>query len=151
MKTNRNKDWPYWAMVVFVAMVALWHANNAEAETALYAGAWSDHPFSNHEYNEDHRLIAFEHNQVFAGYFRNSYGEDSFATGYRFKRAYGDWEVGLLAGASYGYRSCIKGWEDQPRRYCPLIAPMVSYTKHRLQPTLVIMGPAVALSFRIEL
>lgn len=140
-----------WLLMAFVIAVAVAYVQNAKAETYLYAGAWSDHPFSDHEYNEEHNLAAIEYKSVVAGYFRNSYGEDSFVTGCRFKRAWGDLEASLLVGATFGYRHCIKGMADRDRRVCPVAVPMVAYTKYRVQPGVMILGNAVAVTVRFEL
>ncbi len=140
-----------WLLMAFVIAVAVAYAQNAKAETYLYAGAWSDHPFSDEDYNESHRLAAIEYSSVVAGYFRNSYGEDSFITGYRFKRSVGHWEGSLLVGATWGYRHCFKGYADRDKRFCPVAVPMVAYTKYRLQPGVMILGNAVAVTARVEL
>lgn len=145
---NQSNFW--WLLVVFVVVSAV-AAPYVKAETNLYAGAWSTHIGTDEDYNSTHNLLAVEHEQVFAGYFRNSYDEDAFAAGYRFQKSWGDFEGGLLVGATYGYRDCLKGYADADRRLCPAVAPMVSYTRYRVQPTVILLGNAVAVSVRFEL
>lgn len=145
MTTNRI----CWLLAGLVLILAVW-SGNAKAETYLYAGAWSKH-FGNEEYNEQHDLIAIEHKNVIAGYFRNSYDEDALTAGYKFKRDYGPLEAGVMAGAVYGYRHCFKGWAEQDRRVCPMLAPYVSWDAGPVNPTVLVLGNAVAISIRIEL
>lgn len=117
----KDHGMPYLIVSLFIIVLAVW-ASHAKAETYLYAGAWSKH-FGDKEYNEEHKLIAIEHENVIAGYFVNSYNEDSFALAYNFRRSYGDLDAGIMAGAVFGYRHCLKGWADRNRRTCPMLAP----------------------------
>lgn len=144
---NHSIHW--WALSAFVILAAAYSAN-VKSETYLYAGAWSKH-FGNEEYNEQHNLVAIEHQNVIGGYFRNSYDEDALTLGYKFKRDYGPLEAGVVAGAVYGYRHCLKGWADQERRACPMIAPYVSWDAGPVNPTVLVLGNAVAISIRVGL
>lgn len=158
----------------------------------LYLGARSVHPGSDLDLNSNHKLVGIEYKSIFAGYFRNSFDEDSFALGYRAKfKISENLEAGLLIGASYGYRNCTQGFKgkvhepDRPyldengneigtiigktreggyqdyldnpdiferadRRICPGVVPMLTYTKYPIQPTIMIVGDAVALSARAQ-
>lgn len=139
-----------WLLMAFVIAAAVAYAQNAKGETYLYAGAWSKH-FGDKEYNEEHKLIAIEHENVMAGYFVNSYSEDSFALAYNFRHSYGDLDAGVMAGAVFGYRHCLKGWADRNRRTCPMLAPYVSLDAGPVNPTVLLLGNAVAISVRIGL
>lgn len=103
----------------------------------LYLGAVSDHPFSTKKYdfNERHSLVAYERNGWIGGYFDNSYGEDTFFVGKHFsaQTPFEDWRWGVIVGASYGYRDCIKGksWPVTSRRVCPAVSPTLKYTGFR--------------------
>lgn len=134
-----------------------------EGDLSLYMGAITDHPFSDHEYVEDNRLIAVEYNSKFAGYFKNSYGEDAFAVGYRFKhQLLKHIEVSALVGMTYGYRDCFAGYRSYSkhefmnyesrsnRKLCPAVSPMVSYTKYAIKPTLALLSSAVSLTARYD-
>lgn len=123
----------------------------------LFLGGFSRHPFSNHDYNESHNLVGYARNNWTAAYFKNSYGEDSFAAGYTFKKQFNDdWEGGLLVGASYGYRNCMKGWdsEGEKRRVCQVIAPSLTYTGFAentgLKPSVIVLGSAFAITLGID-
>lgn len=118
--------------------------------TYLHTGAWSKH-FSDDAYNESHSLLAVEYRSYMAGYFRNSYGEDSVFAAKRWSWSHGNWEAGIAVGAVYGYRHCFKGWADRSRRVCPLVSPSLTYTKYAIQPSVLVMGNAAALSVRTNL
>lgn len=147
MTTNR----PCWLLSAFVMFATLATCQPANAQTHLYAGAWSKHLLTDDDYNETHNLAAVEHKRAFSGYFKNSYDRDSFAVGYSaIEGRSGDFEAKLILGAVYGYTTCY-GDDSGPKRVCPLAVPMVSYTKYRVQPTLMLMGEAVAFSVRVAL
>lgn len=120
------------------------------SDAYLHTGAWSQH-FSGDAYNESHDLLAVEYSSYMAGYFENSYGEDSVFAAKRWSWEYGYWEASIIAGAVYGYRHCLKGWTDRNRRVCPLISPAITYTRYTVQPSVLLMGNAVALSIRTDL
>jgi len=124
----------------------------SRAETYLHAGAWSHHVGSDYDYNETHNLAALEHNNVMAGYFKNSIGDDSAMAAYRFESQWADHvEASVLVGASYGYRDCFRIVLEGSKQVCPLVVPAVTYTAHRVQPSVMVMGNAVAFSVRVEL
>jgi len=122
-----------------------------QAETYLHTGAWSKH-IGGGDYNETHKLLAVEHEQIMAGYFENSHGDDSFLAAYRWRVArYQDVRVSVLAGGVYGYSHCTKGDDGGSKKLCPLIAPAVTYTAFSVQPSLSLMGNAVVFSIAWEL
>lgn len=135
--------------LMFAALLA---ASAGAQATGLYAyaGAWSEH-FSSDQFEETHNLAALEYRSYMAGYFRNSYGEDSVFAAKRWSWDYGNWQVGVAVGAVYGYRSCIKGWDDQSRRVCPMVAPSLVYTEYAVQPSLLVMGKALVFTVRTDL
>ncbi len=138
-------------------IVLMLFAGQAAADR-LYLGALSEHPASNpdQEFNESHKLIAYERDGWIGGYFDNSYGEDTLFVGSRFSVQVRDLEFSLVAGASYGYRDCVKGqdWPITSRRVCPMLAPAISYTGIEtaldLQPTLLLIGKAVVLTVSVD-
>ena len=145
---TKNVCWLLAAVVVFCASLV---AGNAKAETAVYAGAWSKHLVTGDEYDytSSHDLFAVEYKRVFAARFRNSYGRESYALGYTWSKQYGNFEAKVVAGAVRGYR----GWygdSESTTKTLPLVVPMVSYTKYKIQPTVLLMGEALAASVRIE-
>ena len=140
-----------WALSALVLILAV-YASNAKAETYVYAGAWSQHFGTDQTYNERHDLLAVEHKGIMAGYFKNSYSHDTVFAGYRFTRQWGDFEGGLLVGAMRGYNDCIKGnVPGESTKVCPMAAPSITYTAHKVQPSVLFLGNAVAISFRIDI
>lgn len=125
----------------------------------FYLGGLSDHFLDEKEdvdLNESHSLVAYEQSQLVAAYFDNSYGEDTFAAGYHFKKRWGRWTSGVIAGASYGYRDCLEGSPDQmnSRRICPFLAPAISYRAYvdgmKVEPTLLVFGRAAVVTIRVS-
>lgn len=178
---------------LFLTLSLVCFTGIAQAEDLnVYLGAGSIHPGSDLDLNSNHKLVGIEYKSIFAGYFENSFHEDSFALGYRAKfQIAKNWEFGLMVGASYGYRNCTQGFKgkvhepDRPyldengneigtiigktreggyqdyldnpetferadRRICPGVVPMLTYTKYSIQPTLMIVADAVALSARAQ-
>ena len=118
----------------------------------VFLGAVTDHPFSDRDFNENNKLVAIEYDHIFAGYFNNSYDEDTFALGYRVKKQiFKNIEISAVVGATYGYRDCTSGFsETNGKKLCPAIAPMISYTKYKVQPTLAIIGESISLTAKID-
>jgi len=134
-----------------VLMAALALAAPAHADTSILAGAWSKHMLSDNDYNETHNLLAIEHKNLFAGYFLNSYSEDTFAAAYKWSSTYGPVEVGMYIGGMYGYRDCVKGYADRSRRICPMVAPFVTVDVGVVSPQIYLLGEALAVGVRINL
>lgn len=141
-------------MKVFIMIIILCLGGYAQADGGedinLYMGAWSKHLITNDDYTSSHDLVGIQYGQYFAGRFRNSYGRTSYALAHGvFKHKVGDWEGQVLIGVVRGYRRCFSDDGDKAV-VCPLVVPMVSYTKYAVQPTLLLMGEALALSVRVE-
>ena len=139
----------YYLAAIVVLALAVW-GSNARAETNIYAGAWSKHLITDGEYTSSHDLFAVEHKRIFAARFRNSYGRESYALGRTWTWSKGDVEAKIVFGAVRGYRGFYGDYDDKTR-VLPLVVPMVSYTKYRVQPTVLLMGEALAFSVRFEL
>ncbi len=129
---------------------------------SLYTGAWSEHITGNHQENEvgtldvtnsEHNLLAYEKDSYIVGYFKNSFNNDTIVVGKRFELfELGDFKAGVYTGATYGYYSC-RGMADlgADKKVCPAIVPEISYTKYKLQPTLLMLGGAVAISLKWDI
>jgi len=124
----------------------------AFSDTAIHAGAVSYHVLTGHEndYNGNNKLAAVEHNKIFVGRFSNSYHRTTTVAAYGFKRQWNDWRGAVYVGAVYGYRSCF-GDDGHKAVICPVVFPTLHYTKYRVQPGILILGEAVALSLRMAL
>ena len=142
-----NKHWILAALIVACAMA---FANNAKAETAIWAGAWSAHPFSEGDYTSSHDLFAIEHEGFLGARYRNSYGREAYALGYGKTWRYGDLRLSGYVGATTGYTTC---WGDDGGRstVCPMAVGAAHYTRFRIQPGVLMFGEALAISIRFEL
>lgn len=146
-----NKRFLIAALFIFCSHLYVQNAS-AEGTTYVYTGAWSKHVGTSQEYNETHNFLAVEYKGIMAGYFKNSYSTDSAVAGYRFKRQWGDFDAGLLVGATWGYTHCLKGEaEGKNKRTCPVVVPSIAYTKYKAQPALLVLGNAIAFSIRWEI
>jgi len=143
----------------FLCCIAFLFAMPSMADSTVYLGAVSKHigGDSEYDYNENHNLIGVEADGWFAGFFENSYREDTWAIGHRLTKRYGDFEPGILVGASYGYRNCAKGYDDagETRRVCPVVAPSLTWHGIKkatgLKPTVMLLGNAVAVTVGVDL
>ena len=142
-------DHIYYLAAIVVLALAVW-GSNARAETNIYAGAWSKHLITGGDYTSSHDLFAVEHKRIFAARFRNSFGRESYALGRTWTWSKGNLEAKVVVGAVRGYRGFYGDYDDKTR-VLPLVVPMVSYTKYRVQPTVLLMGEALAFSVRFEL
>lgn len=145
MTTNRI----CWLLSAFILLCAI-GSQYAHGETYLYAGAWSKHLTSDEELNEQHNLVAIEHNNWFAGTFKNSYDRESYAVARKFSWSYAELEGGVFVGAVRGYRRCW-GDDDSSNNTCPFAAPYVTWDAGPVNPTVFLLGEALAISVRIGL
>lgn len=112
---------------------------------SVYLGAWSTH-FGG-EYNETHNLVAYEHNDYTAGYFKNSHDRDTVFISKDVYTQTRVGEVGAMLGAMRGYTVCY-GDDDTNSDVCPMIAP---YWEPLNWPVRVlIFGKALAAGFRLQ-
>lgn len=132
--------------IAFLLTVSL----STHADTYLYTGAWSKHVFtSSSDKNETHALVAIEKDGWMFGRFDNSYYRETWFVTKNLTRKFEDVEYGLMLGAMRGYEELF-GVKGNDWKVWPLIAPKVSYTKFPVQPTVIVLGEAVALTVRFE-
>jgi hypothetical protein len=119
----------------------------------LYTGAWSYHinPAEGVN-NETHNLIAYETHNYIVGAFKNSFSDPTVIAGKRFELfESGDFKAGLYAGVTYGYHGCQQTEDTGKKAVCLAAVPEISYTKYSVQPTIMILGNAVAFSIKWDL
>lgn len=116
----------------------------------IYMGGWSHHLTSG-EYNEEHHFHAYQKDDWLIGGFVNSFDDYTLIAGKSFswQNEPKSLEVGFVAALSYGYKHeyvklSING-------FLPVLVPYITYTEYKIQPSLLLLGNAVALTFRIEL
>ena len=141
-----------WLLISFVLFGAALYASNAQAETSIHAGALSYHVVTGHkvDYNSNHKLLAVEHNGFLVGRFSNSYDRTTAIAAYGWSKQWGNWRGAAYVGAVRGYRSCF-GDDGDKAVVCPVAFPSLHYTAWRVQPGVLVMGEAVALTVRIKL
>ena len=131
----------------------------------VYIGGWSKHLNDNnknkdqepteYQFNGDHSLFAYEYDNYVVGHFYNSYYDSTWFASRRFPIATaGDFSLNLHAGITYGYKSCEFSKLDYsvegPPVYCPMIVPEISYDRYMIRPTLMIVGNAFVVTFKIN-
>lgn len=138
------------------------HAENktgifGQEDLYLYTGGWSVHtdkPSSFDEFNSSHDILIGQYKSWAAGYMENSFFNDTAIAGYHWSLPAGDFELGALTGISFGYYECFSVYdpdEEGSAKPCPMIAPMITFTKYDFQPTFIIIPGALAVSFRWKL
>lgn len=134
------------------ALVAVFLCLNVHAETSIKVGGWSQH-LSEGDYNSFHRVAIISHNNYFAGYFRNSFDDDSFALGKTWSNKGRYASYNLHGGLVYGYRDCNKpNGANGKKIVCPMITPEVVAHTIPLQPGLALFGlDAVVVTFNVGL
>lgn len=154
--------------IILCAMASIVSASWFEGETRVYAGAWSTHIGDMHyttvnvnpdgsiskekhklDLNETHNLVAVEYKRIIAGYFKNSFSDDTAVVGVNvLEKKWGDFTGKLFVGATYGYRECFGHNPYENKRVCPAVVPMVTYDKYEIvQPYVGLFGNAVAVGF----
>ena len=116
---------------------------------SVYLGAWSNHLVSG-DFNETHNLIAYENNGYIAGGFKNSFNDNVYFAAKNFTLEAGYFELGLMAGAMYGYDE-----QDAPlmnhNKFQPMLVPHATInTDFFIKPTVLISGEAIALTIKVD-
>ena len=131
-------------------LVLVFFMRETTADPSVYAGAWSKH-ISSDAPNETHNLAALEYKGYLGGKFKNSYNDNTIFAAINYKKNFTkNVEAGIVLGLNYGYRGCFPPDETGSKSVCPMAVPHVSYTKHVVQPTVLLFGDAIAGSIRIE-
>lgn len=138
----------YIAMMIFI----VW-ANQATADTSVFAGGLGYHIPNKVKYNNWHRLMAIEHDNFVGAFFKNSYRQDTLLIGVNWKiKETRKWNVGLITGAMRGYRQCpVFGFRNNGEKMiCPATIPYASYKTDRMvEPMIIVAGNSLSLSVRI--
>ena len=141
-------------MKILLTALLLILTHNSFAD-GLYTGAWSYHLHQDKwrevgwPLNQTHNLIAYQHDKYLVGYYKNSFGDDTYMIDIDvYSKQFHDIKFTLYAGASYGYRFCAFEEADfSERKACPHAFPEFKYTKFKTQPAFLIMPCCIAISF----
>lgn len=138
---------------LLIALLAL--SPMAAQADGVYLGGWSTHltgstDKTGYEYNEKHDLLAVEYKNIFVGTMVHSYDARSYVAGYSFdlyESQYIDFK--LLAGAVHGY---TEAQNDIARlgNVNGFIAPVLEINTPYVQPTVMLFGEALTLTFKYE-
>ena len=123
---------------------------------SLYTGAWSYHAWkAEHVSNSEHNLIAYEYKGIVIGKFKNSYDDDTIVLAKQFELYdNNNIRVAVNVGLTHGYRDCVhvEGPEEgKDGTTCFAMAPEISYTKYKIQPTFMILANAMTIIFKWEI
>lgn len=139
-----------WLWAAFVLVVMFTHSQNARGETNVFVGAWSKHITGTKDRNENHDLVAVEHNGWIAGTFENSHFRETWFAGHKWAWKYKGLEAGIIGGAMRGYTACFTDGGDSSV-ICPLAVPYATWEAGPVNPVVMLMGDALAVSIRISL
>lgn len=123
----------------------------------MYIGAYSYH-LSSGDYNENNKLLGVSVGNVVLTTYVNSFDADSYSLTYHWRRqgfqggtVLPDIEWGVQLGIVSGYEDAYDYTDYCSNGYCPVISPQVTYTGWgRWQPTVILMGKALAFTMRWE-
>jgi len=111
-------------------------------------GGWSKHVLglSSGITNETHNIFAVEHNSYSAGYFKNSYGNDTVFVAKTWRKEFFEHIEGSFSlGVNYGYEECF-GHGDGTKNVCPHGWIGVSYTKFKVVGSLKFLSGVILFS-----
>lgn len=133
-------------------------------DTSIYFGGWSKHfavkgGVAKSSLNEQHQMFVVEHNNIVAGYFKNSYGDDSGVIARKYHiMSNNTLSFDISVGASYGYKACRPRERyplDADKLFCPAVVPELTYTKYEgkysIQPSVMIISGAVVLALKVQI
>ncbi len=118
---------------------------------SLYLGGWSRHMWEDAGVNNEvHYLVGYEHETLFVGAYKNSYSDWTTVVAKRLEFMESpNWKASINVGVIHGYKTCLKVKSDS-KTTCIAVIPELTYTKYKIQPTLVLIGGAVGLTFKVE-
>lgn len=134
-------------IAVFVLLVS----TSVYATDYIYAGGWSKHVGNTSDItNQQHNFVGYERNHWIVGEFKNSFGKEAIIVGKTIDLfEQNEFRVKMAIGAVWGYHQCSrKEPPDDNPVICPAVAPMVSYEKYAVQPTVTVLGSALVFTIR---
>lgn len=148
-------------LAIFLCIFSLAISKCARAgDYAFHFGGWSIHEKNYLKYrngkriyniNEDHNFIGLQYNKWLIASYENSFYKRSYLVGYEFysKEIFKNITANVKVGFISGYPDC-KTWMDKRTDFCPMMAPEITYTKFKLQPSITFMGNSLALTFKYK-
>ncbi|AZF88613.1 hypothetical protein [Vibrio phage P23] len=96
--------------------------------------------------NEVNPGVAIRHEHVAVGIYKNSFNDTSIFVGGDKHWNYGNFEYGAMVGLVSGY---YETWTVGDMT--AFVAPYVTYRTEIISPTVLLLGNAITLSFKVEL
>lgn len=123
---------------------------------SLYTGAWSYHAWdAKYVSNYEHNLIAYEYKGIVLGEFKNSYDDDTILLVKQFEfYSENNVKFSIDVGITHGYKDCVhvEGPEENDKGVsCFAAAAELSYTKYKIQPTIMVLGNATVVTIKWEI
>ena len=139
----------------YILSLVLLVASFMTQASSLYIGGWSHHFGGNtdsdgYEYNSSHEMVAFEHENIFAGTMLNSYHTRSYLLGYQFNLIEEDYfNLDVAVGGVHGY---TKEQNDIFRlgSINGFASVMLEANTPYVKPVVMLFGTAFVLSFKYE-
>lgn len=140
----------YLPLLILIAVVVM--ADPVSADTTVHLGGYSYHLSTEdlHDYNNWHRLVAVDVRGALLGRFANSFGRESTILAYGKTAQWGYWRGTIYLGAVHGYRGCYGDWADRTH-WCPVAMPALRYARYRVQPGVLLLGDAVAVTVSVRM
>lgn len=106
----------------------------------------SIHLDNQEDYNASNYGIAIRHEQVVTGVYHNSFYDTSAFVAWDMNWKHDEIEYGFLSGGVTGY-----GYDFTVGGVTAFVAPYVTYRTELISPTVLLLGNAITLSFKVEL
>ncbi len=117
----------------------------------IYIGQWSYHFNRSREWHERNNALGVEYHNTFVLAFTNSYGDESFALGYRAAVTRGRLQLGAKIGAVEGYGNNLRWWSGGA--VAPFILPDASYwfSERVALDVNLLPGEFISVGFKVKL
>lgn len=134
----------------FILLLVASLAVEAREPVHVALGGWSTHLKSETVTNETHNIVAAEHRGYGFGYFKNSFGRDSFFVSKNWRwDVHRNVEVTASLGINRGYRGCYGDFKESAS-VCLHGHLGIGYTKYFIEPTIKLFGDAIVFSPEIR-
>jgi hypothetical protein len=134
---------------VLIFFIGVFTGFEATACDEVYLGAVSYHINDDRDLKSTHAMLACEKGGYIVGAMENSHEDPTALVGKKFNiYSKGYIDSRIYVGATYGYYGCDNRDTGSSRSICPMIVPEISYTKYRVEPAIVLLGNALAVTVK---
>lgn len=145
--------------LILMLIPVIGFSSEGDNRKAFHFGGWSYHfyerdlPKRKSINNETHNIKLIEWNRFYIGEFINSFGNKTYLASYFFYKHSlfnnDHLRLRVFGGLTHGYTKCY-GHGSSSENVCPVVAPQVTYTKYKLEPSFTFFGNAGIVSFSIS-